>query len=168
MPVGIVFKTRQRWERIARMESLGVSDADIAMSSGISLAGLATLKQSDEYRKLRIQIASGVLSEMDEDIANANEELRNRLKETVPVALQGLADLVSQKVDQKLRLAAIAEVLDRDGRFIKASRTVQNTQGDVPAYMADKGDTELLDRIIATQQPVLTVSKKTEEGETIQ
>lgn len=167
MPVSKVFKTRQRWERAARMESLGCSDADIALAIGISLPGLATLKQSDEYKKLRLQIATGILSDMDEAIGEETEEMRLRLRAQVPVAMQAIADLVSQKIDSKIRFQAAESILDRDGRFMKASRTVVNDQSDLPAYMSDK-DADTVSRIIATQQPVIPVTPKTKEGETIQ
>jgi hypothetical protein len=167
MPVNKVFKTRMRWERAARMEAVGCSDADIALAIGISLPGLATLKQSDEYRQIRLQISTGILSEIDSDIADATGELRDRLKEQVPVALQAIADLVAQRTDPKLRLQAAESILDRDGRFMKASRTVVNDQSDLPAYMSDK-DADTVNRIIATQQPVVPVVVKTKDGETIQ
>lgn len=167
MPVSKVFKTRMRWERAARMESLGCSDADIALAIGISLPGLATLKQSDEYRQIRLQISTGILTDIDDGIADETQNLRDRLKEQVPVALQAIADLVAQKVDPKLRLQAAETILDRDGRFMKASRTVVNDQSDLPAYMSDK-DADTVSRIIATQQPVVPPMPKTKEGETIQ
>jgi|SRR5690348_7299538 len=167
MPVNKVFKTRQRWERAARMESVGCSDADIALAIGISLPGLATLKQSAEYRKIRLQIATGILSDMDEAIGEETEEMRNRLRAQVPVAMQAIADLVAQKTDGKLRLQAAESILDRDGRFMKSSRTVASDNSDLPAYMSDK-DADTVSRIIATQQPVVPIVAKTKAGETIQ
>lgn len=165
MPVNNVFKTRMRWERAARMECMGCSDADIALACGISLAGLATLKQSDEYRKLRLQISTGIINDIDEGIADETEILRQRVREQVPAALQAIADLVSQKADPKLRLQAAETVLDRDGRFIKASRTVANTQQDLPSYMTDK-DASTVQNIL-NAQTVTPQVPKTKEGETI-
>ena len=156
-----------RWERAARMESMGFSDNEIALAIGISLAGLATMKQSDEYKKVRLQIASRVLSDLDEDIADDTVELRNRLKAQVPMALQAMADALTQNVDPKLRLQAAAEVLDRDGRMMKASRQVIEDHSDIPEYMTGKDD-EVVQRILATQQTPPANMKKTKEGETIQ
>lgn len=158
MPTNKVFKTRMRWERAARMESLGCSDADIALAIGVSLPGLATLKQSKEYQQLRLQISTGILTEIDENIADETQDLRDRLKEQVPIAMQAIADLVSQKVDPKLRLQAAESILDRDGRFMKASRTVVNDQSDLPSYMSDK-DTDVVNRILQSQTPTVPITK---------
>lgn len=150
-----------RWERAARMEALGVSDADIALAIGVSPAGLATLKQSQEYRQIRLQISTGILSDIDDGIADETQELRNRLKEQVPVAMQAIADLVQQKTDPKLRLQAAESILDRDGRFMKASRTVVNGQDDIPEYMTDK-DQSTIDNILNAQIAPTPVDKKKE------
>jgi hypothetical protein len=75
--------------------------------------------------------------------------------------LQAIADLVQQKVDPKLRLQAAESVLDRDGRFMKASRTVVNDQDDIPSYMTDK-DQATIDNIMNSQvaKPVDKTEKK--------
>jgi hypothetical protein len=161
MPLSKVFKTRMRWERAARMESLGCSDADIALAIGVSLPGLATMKQSLEYRQTRLQISTGILTDIDDGIADETQELRNRLRDSVPTALQAIADLVQQKVDPKLRLQAAETILDRDGRFMKASRTIVNDQDDIPSYMTDK-DQATIDNIMNSQvaKPVDKTEKK--------
>ena len=171
MPVSKVFKTKMRWERAARMECAGFSDADIALAIGVTLPGLATLKQSLEYRQLRLQISTGFITELDAELAENTEELRNRLKENVPLAMQALADLVQKtNPDPKLRMQAASEILDRDGRFMKASRTVINDQDDIPAYMTDKDQT-VVDNILnaqhAPKQSSKAVTPKTDDGETI-
>lgn len=160
MPVNKVFKTRMRWERAARMEAMGVSDADIALAIGVSLPGLATLKQSLEYRQIRLQISTGILSDIDDGIADETQELRNRLKEQVPVAMQAIADLVAQKTDSKLRLQAAETILDRDGRFMKASRTVVNDQDNLPSYMSEKDDDTVQNILNAQVSPVPPITTK--------
>lgn len=171
MPVNKVFKTRIRMERSARLESLGYSDADISLMIGLSLSGLAQMKMTDEYKQVRLQISSGVLAEMDATIGEETEEMRNRLRNQVPVALQAIADLVSQKSDSKLRLQAATEILDRDGRFMKASRTVVDDKASLPSYLTDK-DAEVVNRILSAQQPAQVQQSKdvpkTKDGETVQ
>lgn len=158
-------------ERSARLESLGYSDADISLMIGLSLSGLAQMKMTDKYKQVRLQISSGVLAEMDATIGEETEEMRNRLRNQVPVALQAIADLVSQKTDSKLRLQAATEILDRDGRFMKASRTVVDDKSNLPSYLTDK-DAEVVSRILSAQQPTKVQQSKdvpkTIDGETVQ
>lgn len=167
MPTTKVFKTRMRWERAARMESMGFSDNEISLAIGITPAGLHMMKRTTEYQQIRLQIASRVLSELDEDIADDTVELRSRLRQQVPLALQAMADALTQNVDPKLRLEAAAEVLDRDGRMMKASRQIIEDKSDVPEYMTGKDD-EVVQRILASQQSPQIVTPKTKDGETIQ
>lgn len=158
-----------RIERAIRMECLGYSDADISTAIGITPGGLHTMKMTDEYKQLRVQIASGVLSDMDAMMGEETEDLRLRLRTMVPTALQAIADNVLQKQDPKLRQQAAETILDRDGRFIKASRTVVNPQDNLPSYMNSKDDEQVL-RILQSQQVTLSPkdTPKTKEGETIQ
>jgi hypothetical protein len=169
MPVSLVFKTRIRMLRASKLEVLGVPDAIIAQHIGLTPAGLATMKQSDEYKRLQLTAATKVLSKDDEDLAEATETLRQIIRESVPTALQTMAELIEQRVDPKLAFQACESILDRDGRFMKASRTVVTPEDTLPSYMSSKDD-DAVSRIVASQQISNTSGDKDKNGkkETIQ
>lgn len=158
MPASPVFKTRLRMIRAAKLEALGVSDAVIADHIGLTPAGFATMKQSVEYNRLKMEAATAQLSQDSEVIAEATEDLRHHIRTMVPTALSRIAEIVEQRVDNSLALKAANDILDRDGRFIKASRQVVTPEDQLPSYMSAKDD-ETVSRIVATQQPVVATAK---------
>lgn len=116
-------KARLRMERVARLEAMMIPDAEIAAHVNLSPAGLASLKARPEYQGIRLQVASGVLSEFDAELANDVNAVRASLRANVPAALQAIVDAVHQKTDPKLRFTAACELLDREGNLAKVSRT---------------------------------------------
>lgn len=134
------FRTRQRMERAARLETMGIPDPEIARQVGLTYAGLAQMKMRNDYKSLRLQIATGVLSEIDSGIADDIGELRQRVRENVPLAIQAIIDTISQKTDPKLRLQAAETLLDRDGRFTKATRVDVNEISDTQKRISEKDD----------------------------
>lgn len=170
MPVSKVWKHKARMIRAARLEALGLPDAAIAFHIGLTPAGLATLKGSDEYKRAQIAGLTHVLGVEDEELANDTNLLREMLKDQVPVAMQTMAEMILQRTDPKLAFQAAESVLDRDGRFTKASRTIVSEEA-LPDYLSSKDD-ETVSRISAAQAQDATVAarqnSKTEKKETIQ
>lgn len=115
-------RTRQRMEIAARLESMGVPDVDIARHVGLTYAGLAQLKQRHEYKTLRVQVASGILSMHDVAIGEDINELRAKIRQNAPVAIQAIIDTINQKTDPKLRLQASKDLLALDDRLAKVSK----------------------------------------------
>jgi hypothetical protein len=152
MPVSKVWKHKARMIRASRLEALGLPDAAIAFHIGLTPAGLATLKQSDEYKRMQVTGLTHVLGKEDEDLAEDTQLLREMLKDQVPVAMQTMADLILQRTDPKLAFQVAESVLDRDGRFTKASRTIVSEEAQ-PDYLSSKDD-ETVSRIANAQQPV--------------
>lgn len=151
------FKTWVRFEKIARLETLGVPDAEIALQTGLTAQGLANAKQSAGYKAVRLRIATGVLSQYDGIIAEDNEYVQTRIREMVPTALEALFDNVTQKLDPKLRQNAAETILDRDGRLAKVSRVGLPTQ-DQGGFAVTEKDIEM-----ATQLALLVKKQKEEE-----
>lgn len=142
MPKGKVFKKRMRMEQVARLESLGFPDVTIAEQVNLTPAGLATLKNSIDYKRLRVTIASGVLSQLDANIDTSFEMVKERITQMVPPALNALFDAVTQVQDPKLRLQAATQILDRDGRLAEVKRIGLPTeaQGGIGCKITDKDD----------------------------
>jgi len=116
-------KTRWRTETAIRLALInpGLTDAEIAEHVGLTHAGYTQLKRRPEYKQIYTQLTTGILSSIDAELGSDIKNLRERLKSTVPVALQHLADLLNNN-DPKIKLQAIKETLDRDGRFASVTR----------------------------------------------
>ena len=152
--------------RAAKLEALGVRDDIIAGHIGLTPAGFATMKQSDEYKRVRLTETTKILSEEDLELAEDTHALREILKQNVPAALQTIADAVAQRMDAKLAFQAAESLLDRDGRFMKVSRSIINTTDELPSFLSQKDD-EVVNRIANAQQLVPPVKNK-DGKETIQ
>jgi len=133
-------KTRLRQEKVARLSALGLPDSEIAIHIGLTPAGVATLKQSPEYKALALQIATGVISDYDETLSEDLENVKQRIQSMVPDALQAFADAVTQKADPKLRMAAAETILDRHGVFTKAARTQTVEEQKAASFITSKDD----------------------------
>lgn len=133
-------KTRLRIEKAARLVALGMKDADIADHIGMTPAGFATLKQSIEYKVIAQQIATGVISNYDQELSQDLNNVKDQISDMLPDALQALADSVKQRVDPKLRMAAAETILDRHGIFVKAARTQTPQEQDAASFITTKDD----------------------------
>lgn len=162
MPVNKNFKHKARMIRAARLEALGFPDAQIASHIGLTTAGLATLKQDPLYKEIQVTQLTHVLGVSDEELASNTQELREILKEQVPAALSTMAELIAQRTDPKLAFQVAESVLDRDGRFMKASRTVVTPEEELPSYLSQKDD-ETVNRIAAAQSSSLPNIKPASE-----
>lgn len=116
------FKARIRMEKVARLEAAGLADAEIAAHVGITTAALAGIKTRPEYKVLVRQVATGVISQYDEQLAANSDFQRARLQSMVPPALDALFKAVTNPIDQRLAVEAAKQILDRDGRLAQVSR----------------------------------------------
>lgn len=150
------FKRRIRMEKAIYMEANGFKDREIANVLRLSKGGLAQLKRDPEYQGLRVQLASGVVSEFNKDIALDRTFLREKLKEMVPVALQGLYEAATNKRNERVRFEACKTILNREGTLAEVSKSTVVVQDErttiskaddeaadalVKAYKASGGDT---------------------------
>jgi hypothetical protein len=117
-------RTIDRIKMACRLEvgNFGMSDADIARHIGMSQTSYSILKRTQAYQSLKTQFLTGVLSTLDADIVENIPIQRKILSTGVPVALENLLALASQKVDKKLQFEASKEILDRHGAHAKVSR----------------------------------------------
>lgn len=146
------FKTRMRMERAARMEALGHSDVEIALQIGLTPAGLATLKQDPDYGAIRLSVMNGIIASFDEEVGEDIKQMRQKVRAAVPAALQAIIDTIHSK-DPKLRLQAAGELLDRDGRLVKASRNIVATPEEHANCITSKDDEIASELVSASQKP---------------
>lgn len=117
-------KTILKIKMACRLEmlNLGLKDSQIAQHIGMSLTSYSLLKKTKLFQQLHNQFLTNILSSADKDIVDSFELQREVLKQAVPVALENLYNLASQKVDRKLQFQASLEILDRHGAHAKVSR----------------------------------------------
>lgn len=116
--------TLSRIHKVARLSVAGVRDDRIATIVGLSLAGLASLKQRQDYKDLVQEILAGTITRWDEEIANDVVALRQEFAVGVPLAMRTLLDAVQQKRDLKSSIEAAKELLDRDPKKVFSKNAV--------------------------------------------
>jgi predicted transcriptional regulator len=133
-------KTTLRMKKAASLVALGMKDQDIADHIGLTHAGFISMKQQVEFKVIQQQIATGVVSDYDQTLAEDLNNVKESIKDMVPDAIQAIADAVRQKVDPKLRMAAAETILDRHGLFVKATRNQTAAETDVASFISSKDD----------------------------
>lgn len=139
--------------KVARLTGLGLADVEIANHVGLTLAGLATLKQSSEYKAIVVQVATGIINDYDQSLAEDLQNVKDTLQSFVPDALQAIADSVTQKADPKLRLIAAETILDRHGIFVKSQRTQTPPEQNAASFITSKDDEVAKNLAAATATP---------------
>src|SRR5690348_10997265 len=128
MQYNITNKQRLRMEIAIRLElaNPGLSAVDIAAHIGLTPAGYASMRNRQEFKVLYNQIASGVVSQLDAELATEASTLRKRFIETsLPPALQKLRDALYSK-DEKISLRAAESITEMSGFFPKTTTVVVN------------------------------------------
>ena len=148
------FRRVLKMEHAARLEAQMVPDPQIAAQLGLSPAGLAQLKQDPDYNLVRTRILSGVISQLDEDLSKDIDYSRERIREMVPIALDGLYENAVQTADKKLRQTACEAILDRDGKLAKVSRIGLPTesQGGIGTKVDEDVANSLINLLVTTRQ----------------
>lgn len=142
------------------MRNLGMSSTEIAEFIGISITAFSLLKRTSQYRILKNQMMTGILSKMDAQVADNLDVNTNTLRSGVPVALENLLALASgvykgQTVDVKVVKDASESILDRDGRFAKVSRigAPSKEQGGLANLVDQEIASELLNALNTKPKP---------------
>lgn len=142
-------------KKAASLMALGMKDQDIADHIGLTHAGYISMKQTPEYKVIAQQIATGVISEYDQALAEDLNNVKESIKDMVPDAIQAIADAVRQKVDPKLRLTAAETILDRHGLFVKATRNQTTAETDVASFISAKDDDVAANLAAAQTSPTI-------------
>lgn len=152
--MAIQFRRILKMEKAARMEGQGLPDPDIAQHLGLTYAGLAQLKQDPDYGDVRRRILTGVCSHLDTELADDINYHKQRIKEMLPAALDGLYELAIQDNDKRLKLSACESILDREGKLAKVSRIGLPTeaQGGVGTPIDDDVANQLVNVLVAAKQ----------------
>lgn len=95
---------------------------DIARMVGISQSSFSLLRKTKIYGDIKQQYLLGILTPLNNQISDTYKTGRETLNLSVPVALQNLYALALNAKDERVKLKASMEILDREGRHAKVSR----------------------------------------------
>jgi accessory colonization factor AcfC len=126
MPISTILtatRRRLKMERIARLEVAGYKDEEIAATVGITKTYVSMLRRTPEYIGVRVEVASGVLSEADRVLLQDQEATYEQLKQLVPSAMLTIKNTLHNSRNPKLQFDAAKEILDREGTFAKISKS---------------------------------------------
>lgn len=120
---GMTWKRRMRIQKAATLTAMGIlKDSDIAAHIGITQAAFSVLKTTKEFKSAMIELNTGIISQNTQLVARSEEYQREEIADMIPLALQNLRNAALSKNPQ-IALKASLEILDRDGKHAKVSRT---------------------------------------------
>jgi len=161
-PSGVAFTTtnspaRQRWKwELAirfQLKNPNAKQAEVAKHIGVSPVTLSQWQTDPSWMDLHNQIVTGVLSHVDEDLAEDLTAQRLTLKRMIPLALQNLADLALQSSNPAIKLKATQEILDREGNHAKVTRMglATDSQGGVANHLDNEVALKLAEALLAAR-----------------
>lgn len=117
-------RVRWKWELAIRfqLKNPNAKQSEVAAHIGVDAQTLSTWQADPEWVNLHNQITTGILSQVDADLAEDITHQRLTLKRLVPLAIQNLADIALQSANPNLKLKASLEILDREGHMSKVTR----------------------------------------------
>jgi len=132
-------RTRWKWELAIRfmLKNPNAKQTEVAQHIGVTVVTLSQWMAQPDFADLRNQIIHGVLSHVDEELAEDLTEQRLTLKRAVPLALQNLVDLALQQSNPAIKLKATQEILDREGNHARVTRVGLPTeaQGGIASHV---------------------------------
>jgi len=114
-------KNQLRWQRIVRLDGLGLPVEQIAKLSGYTYNQVRRTLESPYYQECRKAKLEGRVSAFDRELSECSEEMKARLRELVPIAISSLENALCSE-HEAVRLRAAIEILDRDERFNKTEQ----------------------------------------------
>ena len=130
-------KNQLRWQRIVRLDGLGLPVQQIAKRLGYTYDQVRRTLESPYYQEWRKARLEGRVSAFDRELSEDTEEMRAELRELVPPAIRCIERALRSE-NESIALRAAVEVLDRDERFNKhATSTVQH-QFVIPQHEKDR------------------------------
>lgn len=150
---GVTFKKQMRYEKAIRLENAGFGEQAISAMLCISLHRFKKLKQEPDYLAARIKITHGIILDQEGSLAQIKEQRKELLAQSLPAALQVLAnELLAPAVtlaERKHKVEVARDLLDREGTFAKVSRTEVKPVDVFSFEEADKASHSVLEAIRA-------------------
>lgn len=148
-------RVRWKWELAIRfqLKNPNAKQTEVAAHIGVTTVTLSQWQADPTWKDLQNQIITGVLSHVDEGLAEDINAQRLTLKRAVPLALQNLVDLALQTSNPAIKLKATQEILDREGNHARVTRVGLPTeaQGGVASSIDNDVANALLQALSAAQ-----------------
>ena len=163
-------RKRMKMERIARLELLGYSDPEIAMHLGCTANYVSVLRMQPEFVQIRLELGSGLLASLTNDLEEDIKASQFELKALVPAAINVIKNTIyDQNTPPKLKYEAAKEILDREGSLAKVSKT-EIKRTDIFSFTHDAVADNLLTALqgnTATQKTNVVTTVETVESTTM-
>lgn len=151
------FRNQKRYETIIRLENAQIPERAIAAMLTISVPRLRTIKKSPEYLAARMRIMFGVVVDQEASLSMIKEKRKEMLTAMLPPALQVIANAIQAPAltvpERKLQLAAAQDLLDREGTYVKVSRTEVKPVSFFDFEHADKESADIISAIRGIAPP---------------
>lgn len=123
--LGMTWKRALKIERIARLSAdpAGYSNEQIANMLNCDKQTIVYIRQTPEYHAKMIEVATGVVSQYDQQLRENVDNVRDELKAMVPSSMMVIRNALHGKYGGALAFKAATEVLDREGTNAKVSKS---------------------------------------------
>ncbi len=133
-----------RYEQIARYRVAGrMSDAKIAEMVGLTPQALTLAIKTPTYKEIEEGLLEGRLTQIDEQLAGEDDQIRDLARAAVPAALRALVEGVTQRRDLRSALVAAKTILQFD-----PNKTLTE-QGKAPVERGGDSGPQLPENVIA-------------------
>lgn len=160
--LGVTFRKQKRFETIIRLENAGLGEQAISAMLCISVNRLRYLKKDPDYLSARIRITHGIITDHEASLAQVKEQRKEILTQSLPAALQVLAnELLAPAItlaERKHKVEVARDLLDREGTFAKVSRTEVKPVDHFDFEEADKASSSVISAIRGVAAPALKQS----------
>lgn len=120
----------------------------IAEAVGIGVKSLAFLMESSYYRDFFGKMVSKREREAERAAVQSTQEIRKKLNLYSGEAIEAVVELMRSSKDDRVKLSAACEIIDRDGRFAKVSRMMNvNPGADGAPMLPEDVSAEILDAL---------------------
>lgn len=141
--LGRSWKRARRIEIVARLESLFISDQDIANHLRLTVQAIHAIKATPEFLAKRITLQTGVLSNYDKALVATEEDQRDELDSMVPMALQAMKTILMDRTHPAHAKVA-QDILDRNKGTAKITKMEHSLVPKIDTSKQDAQGRELL------------------------
>ena len=143
--------------QIVEMElsALKPSRQTMAESIGVTVKTLRTIQGCDYYRDFFGKMVRRREKEAERAAVESTYQIRQKLNLYSNEAIECVVELMRSSKDDRVKLSAACEIIDRDGRFAKVSRMMNVNPGmDGAPMLPEDVSAEILDALRAAKGTV--------------
>ena len=128
--------------QIARLTLMGLDDTQIGVALGITKQYVSINRRTPLYLSIWTELTTGVVTNLDANIREQQENFTEEIKAMVPTALLAIQDALYDKKNPRIRFEAAKQVLDREGTtaIVSKSQVTQKHEIDFSKHDATADD----------------------------